>query len=62
MSPSGRLGTLPEGDRGGYEAARALARLLRAASEESVRRALAACLAEGGRFDELAFRRSRGAV
>ena len=59
--PYGRLWALLEGERGGHEAARALARLLRAPAEhgeERVREALEACLAGDGRFDELAFRRS----
>ena len=59
--PYGRLWALLEGERGGHEAARALARLLRAPAEhgeERVRAALEACLGDGGRFDELAFRRS----
>lgn len=50
--------------RGDHEAARALARLLQAASEygeELVREALEAGLAECG-FDELALRRSLAAV
>ena len=53
--PYGRLWAPLEGERGGHEAARALARLLRAPAkhgEERVRVAL------DGRFDELAFRRS----
>ena len=61
--PYGRLWTLLEDERGGHEAARSLARLLRAMAEhgeERVREALAACLAAGG-FDELALRRSLAA-
>ena len=63
--PYGRLWALLEGERGGHEAARALARLLRAPAEhgeERVRDALEACLAGDGRFDELAFRRSLAGV
>ena len=63
--PYERLWALLEGERGGHEAARALARLLRAVAEhgeESVRRALEACLEQGGRFDELAFRRSLAGI
>ena len=63
--PYGRLWTLLERERGGHEAARALARLLRAPAEhgeERVRAALEACLAGDGRFDELAFRRSLAGV
>ena len=59
--PYERLWALLEGERGGHEAARALARLLRAVAEhgeDSVYRALEACLEQGGHFDELAFRRS----
>ena len=59
--PYGRLWALLEDERGGHEAARALARLLRAPAEHGearVRDALEACLAGDGRFDELAFRRS----
>ena len=62
--PYAELWTLLETERGGHEAARALARLLQAASEygeELVREALEAGLAEGG-FDELALRRSLAAV
>ena len=61
--PYDRLWTLLEEERGGHEAARALARLLQAAAEhgeERVRAALEAGLAEGG-FDELAVRRSLAA-
>ena len=63
--PFGRLWTLLEGERGGHEAGRALARLLRAVAEhgeERVREALEAYLEDGGRFDELAFRRSLAGV
>ncbi len=63
--PYGRLWALLESERGGHEAARALARLLRALAEhgeERVRDALEACLAGDGRFDELAFRRSLAAA
>ena len=63
--PYGRLWALLEGQPGGHEAARALARLLRAVAEhgeDSVRRALEACLEDGGRFDELAFRRSLAGI
>ena len=62
--PYAELWTPLELKRGGHEAARALARLLQAASEygeELVRGALEAGLAEGG-FDELALRRSLAAV
>lgn len=62
--PYAELWTLLETERGGHEAARALARLLQAAAEygeELVREALEAGLAEGG-FDELALRRSLAAV
>ncbi len=62
--PYDRLWTLLEGERGGYEAARALARLLQAAAapgEERLREALEAGLAEGG-CDELAIRRSLAAA
>ncbi|MDE2967344.1 MAG: IS21 family transposase [Chloroflexota bacterium] len=62
--PYDRLWTLLEEERGGHEAARALARLLQAAAEhgeERVRVALEAGLAEGG-FDELAIRRSLAAA
>ena len=58
--PYGRLWALLERERGGHEAARSLARLLRAMAEhgeERVRGALEACLDDGG-FDELALRRS----
>ncbi|MYB21221.1 MAG: hypothetical protein F4Y29_01650 [Chloroflexi bacterium] len=58
--PYDRLWTLLEEERGGHEAARALARLLQAAAEhgeERVREALETGLAEGN-FDELAIRRS----
>ena len=63
--PYGRLWALLEGERGGHEAARALARLLRVVAEhgeDSVRRALEACLEDGSRFDELAFRRSLAGI
>ena len=59
--PYGRLWALLEGERGGHEAGRALARLLRAVAEhgeEHVREALEACLESDGHFDELALRRS----
>ncbi len=62
--PYDRLWDLLEDERGGHEAARALARLLQAAAEhgeERVREALEAGLAEGG-FDELAIRRSLAAA
>ncbi len=62
--PYDRLWTLLEDERGGHEAARALARLLQAAAEhgeERLREALEAGLAEGG-FDELAIRRSLAAA
>ncbi|MYI04706.1 MAG: transposase [Chloroflexi bacterium] len=62
--PYDRLWDLLEDERGGHEAARALARLLQAAAEhgeERVRVALEAGLAEGG-FDELAIRRSLAAA
>ncbi|MDE2891485.1 MAG: IS21 family transposase [Chloroflexota bacterium] len=61
--PYDRLWDLLEDERGGHEAARALARLLQADAEhgeERVRAALEAGLAEGG-FDELAVRRSLAA-
>ena len=57
--PYGRLWTLLEGERGGHEAARALARLLRAVDEhgeERVRGVLEQVLT-GGTFDELAVQR-----
>ena len=57
--PYGRLWTLLEGERGGHEAARALARLLRAVDEhgeERVRGMLEQVLT-GGTFDELAVQR-----
>ena len=59
--PYGRLWAQLEGERGGHEAGRALARLLRAVAEhgeEHVREALEACLESDGHFDELALRRS----
>ncbi len=62
--PYAELWTLLETERGGHEAACALARLLHAASEhgeEPVQEALEAGLAKGG-FDELALRRSLAAV
>ncbi len=62
--PYAELWTLLETERGGHEAARAMGRLLQAASEygeELVREALEASLAEGG-FDELALGRSLAAV
>lgn len=62
--PYARLWTLLEEERGGHEAARALARLLQTVAEhgeERVRVALEAGLAEGG-FDELAIRRSLAAA
>ena len=61
--PYGRLWALLEREPGGHEAARSLARLLRAVTEhgeERVRAALEACLDDGG-FDELALRRSLAA-
>ena len=57
--PFGRLWGLLEAERGGHEAARALARLLRSAHEhgaERVREALHEALASGS-FDELAVQR-----
>ncbi len=62
--PYAELWTLLERERGGHEAARALARLLQAAAEHGearVREALEAGLAGDG-FDELAIRRSLAAV
>ena len=66
--PYGRLWAQLEGERGGHEAGRALARLLRALArllravaehgEEHVREALEACIESDGHFDELALRRS----
>ena len=61
LKPYGRLWALLESERGGHEAGRALARLLRAVAEhgeEHVREALEACLESDGHFDELALRRS----
>ena len=58
-APYGRLRALLEGERGGHEAARALARLLRAVDEygeERVRGVLEQVLADGT-FDELAVQR-----
>lgn len=62
--PYAELWTLLERERGGHEAARALARLLQAAAEHGearVREALETSLAKDG-FDELALRRSLAAV
>ena len=59
--PYGRLWAQLEDERGGHEAGRSLARLLRVVAEhgeERVREALEACLGGDGRFDELALRRS----
>ena len=55
--PYGRLWALLVGERGGHEAARALARLLRAVAEHGEQRVCEVAeqgLSDGDRFDELA--------